>query len=381
MCGCLVALAAFLSPRFAIFLIWLFTDRMSIAFDSFWWGLLGFIFLPWTTLAWAVAYAPIRGRHRLRVVHRDLRVRRRHHDPRRERAGTARPSPAHRIARCCRSVGSASGRARSPTPKASSTVAQTAESLGFDSIWVGEHPVLIDPQAPPSPLPSRSEMMDPVPVLAYAAAATSRIQLGTGIVILPLRNPVILAKQLATVDVLSRGRLLVGIGVGYVPGEYDAIGVPFATRGRRADEWIDALRTLWRDDEPRVAGRVRVLRRHPVPAPAAPARRPAGPGQRDVDRGPPAGGGPVRRLVRVLPGPRSHPGRPGRARRAWPVRSTGRPNWAGWRSPSRPCRARSMPTPCAATRTSASTGWCWSPTSPTWRVDPMPRGVASSSTR
>jgi hypothetical protein len=61
MCGCLVALAAFLSPRFAIFLIWLFTDRMDVAFNSFWWGFLGFIFLPWTTLAWAVVYAPVRG--------------------------------------------------------------------------------------------------------------------------------------------------------------------------------------------------------------------------------------------------------------------------------------------------------------------------------
>lgn len=133
-------------------------------------------------------------------------------------------------------------------------VAQTAESLGFESIWVGEHPVLIDPQAPPSPLPSRSEMMDPVPVLAYAAASTTRILLGTGIVILPLRNPVILAKELATVDVLSQGRLVVGIGVGYVPGEYDAIGVPFGTRGRRADEWVDALRTLWRDEQPELRG-------------------------------------------------------------------------------------------------------------------------------
>ena len=61
MCGCIVALAAFISPRLAIFFIWLFTDRMSIAFDSFWWGLLGFILLPWTTLAWAIAYAPARG--------------------------------------------------------------------------------------------------------------------------------------------------------------------------------------------------------------------------------------------------------------------------------------------------------------------------------
>src|SRR6478609_10142844 len=89
-------------------------------------------------------------------------------------------------------------------------VARTAEELGYDSVWVGEHPVLIDPHVSPSPLPSHSELMDPVPVLAYAAAATSRILLGTGIVILPLRNPVLLAKQLSTVDVLSRGRLLVG---------------------------------------------------------------------------------------------------------------------------------------------------------------------------
>jgi probable F420-dependent oxidoreductase len=134
-------------------------------------------------------------------------------------------------------------------------VARTAEELGFESIWVGEHPVLIDPHAPPSPLPPESELMDPVPVLAYAAASTSRIKLGTGIVILPLREPLLLAKQLASLDVLSGGRLLVGIGVGYVPGEYEAIGVPFHTRGRRADEWIDALRSVWCDEQPGLQGR------------------------------------------------------------------------------------------------------------------------------
>ncbi|HEU5309370.1 MAG TPA: LLM class F420-dependent oxidoreductase [Acidimicrobiia bacterium] len=139
-------------------------------------------------------------------------------------------------------------------PEGVAELAQTAEQLGFESIWVGEHPVLIDPHASPSPLPPDAELMDPVPVLAYAAASTSRILLGTGIVILPLRNPVILAKELATVDVLSRGRLLVGIGVGYVPGEYEAIGVPFHTRGRRADEWIDALRTIWHDEQPELRG-------------------------------------------------------------------------------------------------------------------------------
>jgi probable F420-dependent oxidoreductase len=97
-------------------------------------------------------------------------------------------------------------------------------------------------------------MLDPVAVLAYAAARTTTVKLGTGIVILPLRNPVILAKQLASVDVLAQGRLLVGVGVGYVPGEYEAIGVPFGTRGRRADDYIDAMRSLWDDDEPRFSG-------------------------------------------------------------------------------------------------------------------------------
>jgi probable F420-dependent oxidoreductase len=133
-------------------------------------------------------------------------------------------------------------------------LAVAAEDLGYDSVWVGEHPVLIDPQAPPSPLPPTSEMLDPVPVLAYAAARTERILLGTGIVILPLRNPLILAKQLASLDVLTNGRLIVGIGVGYVPGEYEAIGAPFHSRGRVADEYIDAMRSIWNDDQPRADG-------------------------------------------------------------------------------------------------------------------------------
>jgi probable F420-dependent oxidoreductase len=133
-------------------------------------------------------------------------------------------------------------------------VAIAAEELGFESLWVGEHPVLIDPHAPPSPLPARSEMLDPIPVLAYAAACTERIRLGTGILILPLRNPVTLAKELASIDVLSRGRLMVGIGVGYVPGEYEAMGVDFTTRGRQANEYIDALRALWGDEQPSFHG-------------------------------------------------------------------------------------------------------------------------------
>ena len=133
-------------------------------------------------------------------------------------------------------------------------LAAAAEDLGYESVWVGEHPVLIDPHEPPSPLPPTSEMLDPVATLAYVAGRTERIRLGSGIIILPLRNPLILAKQLASVDVLSGGRLMVGIGVGYVPGEYEAIGVPFGTRGERTDEYIDAMRSVWHDDQPRYDG-------------------------------------------------------------------------------------------------------------------------------
>jgi probable F420-dependent oxidoreductase len=129
-------------------------------------------------------------------------------------------------------------------------VAEAAEGLGFESLWVGEHPVLIDPRERPSPLAPHTPLLDPVGVLSYLACCSSRINLGTGVVILPLRNPVILAKQVATADVLSDGRVILGVGVGYVPGEYEAIGVDFASRGRRADEYIDALRSLWTEDHP-----------------------------------------------------------------------------------------------------------------------------------
>jgi probable F420-dependent oxidoreductase len=135
-------------------------------------------------------------------------------------------------------------------PEGVGAVGRAAEALGFESLWVGEHPVLIDPRERPSPLPPQTPLLDPVAVLSYLAAGTRRIRLGTGIVILPLRNTVILAKQLASLDVLSGGRVILGIGVGYVPGEYEAVGVDFATRGRRADEYIDAMRSLWCDDRP-----------------------------------------------------------------------------------------------------------------------------------
>jgi probable F420-dependent oxidoreductase len=132
--------------------------------------------------------------------------------------------------------------------------AAAAERLGYESVWVGEHPVVIDPQAPPSPVRPETAFLDPLVVLAHVAATCPSLRLGTGIVILPLRNPLILGKQLASLDVLSGGRLILGIGVGYVPGEYEAIGVPFERRGRIADECVDALRRVWCDDRPALDG-------------------------------------------------------------------------------------------------------------------------------
>ena len=134
-------------------------------------------------------------------------------------------------------------------------VARAAEAANFESLWTGEHVVAIDPQAPPSPLEPRTRIVDTVATLAFVAGATERIRLASGIILLPQRNPVVLAKELAGIDVLSGGRLIFGVGVGYVPGEFEAIGVPFAKRGARTSEHIEAIRALWTQDAPSFAGR------------------------------------------------------------------------------------------------------------------------------
>jgi probable F420-dependent oxidoreductase len=133
-------------------------------------------------------------------------------------------------------------------------VARAAEEAGFESLWTGEHVVLPDPQAPPSPAPPELAMLDPALALAYAAAVTRRLRLGTGIVILPQRNPLVLAKELASLDVLSGGRLLFGVGVGYLRPEFEALGVPFERKGARTDEYLDAILALWTQEKPRFAG-------------------------------------------------------------------------------------------------------------------------------
>jgi probable F420-dependent oxidoreductase len=131
---------------------------------------------------------------------------------------------------------------------------QRAEAAGFDSVWAGEHVVLPDPQAPPSPMAPQDPALDSLVALTWAAAHSSTIRLATGILILPQRNPVVLAKQVASLDVLSNGRVSLGVGVGYLEPEFAAIGADFAARGAVTDEYLDALEQLWYDEHPEYHG-------------------------------------------------------------------------------------------------------------------------------
>ena len=139
--------------------------------------------------------------------------------------------------------------------------AQAAEAAGFESIWVFEHAVI--PAGYQSRYPYNAEgrvgiedddLPDPLGLLAYLAATTHRLVLGTGVLILPQRSPVVCAKECATVDRLSGGRLRLGIGVGWLREEAEAVGTRFEDRGARTDEYIEAMRVLWRDPEPTFHG-------------------------------------------------------------------------------------------------------------------------------
>ncbi|HVA68794.1 MAG TPA: LLM class F420-dependent oxidoreductase [Candidatus Binataceae bacterium] len=140
-------------------------------------------------------------------------------------------------------------------PATAAAVAHAAESAGFESLWTGEHIVLPDPQVPPSPVAPDAPFIDSLIALAFAAAHTKTIRLGTGIIILPQRNPVVLAKELASTDVLSGGRLIFGIGVGYLKPEFEAIGAPFDHKGARSEEFLAAMIALWTMEKPEYHGR------------------------------------------------------------------------------------------------------------------------------
>jgi probable F420-dependent oxidoreductase len=140
--------------------------------------------------------------------------------------------------------------------------ARLAERSGFESIWVVEHVVMprayrsVYPYDPSGRSPFTAEVVQPDPLLwlGYVAAHTSTIRLATGVLILPQRNPLILAKELATLDRLSAGRVLVGVGVGWVREEAEALGTDFASRARRADEYVAVMRSLWREPAASFAG-------------------------------------------------------------------------------------------------------------------------------
>ena len=119
-------------------------------------------------------------------------------------------------------------------PATAVAVAQAAEACGFESLWCGEHVVMTEPPTGDEPLGPRDPILDPLIALAHFAGTTMTIRLATGIVILPLRNPLVLAKQLASIDVLSNGRLMFGYGVGWLEPVFNAVGVPFGDRGPRA---------------------------------------------------------------------------------------------------------------------------------------------------
>ena len=134
-------------------------------------------------------------------------------------------------------------------------VAKRAEELGINSLWVSER--ILYPLEPKTPYPGSPEgklpyqyksVLDPLDTLTFVAAHTSRVGLGTSTINLPYYNPVMLARRLTTIDVLSRGRLRVAFGVGWSEDECDAAGTPFHERGRRADEFIRALKAIWTSD-------------------------------------------------------------------------------------------------------------------------------------
>lgn len=132
--------------------------------------------------------------------------------------------------------------------------ARLCEELGYHSVWAGEHMVAPSPRVPPSPIEPTDPMLDPLVALSWAGAVTTRLRLGTGVLLLPQRHPVQLAKEIASLDNLSGGRLLVGVGVAYLEPELRAMGVPMGRRGARSMEYLAAMRALWTQDAPAFEG-------------------------------------------------------------------------------------------------------------------------------
>ncbi len=141
-------------------------------------------------------------------------------------------------------------------PEMLTHLAQTAERVGVESLWTVEHVVIPVGYASTYPYdpsgkiqaPDQVPIPDPLVALGYVAGVTKKIRLATGIVILPQRHPLYIAKEVATLDVLSHGRVILGIGVGWLAEEFDALGIPFAERAARTAEMVRAMRSLWKDE-------------------------------------------------------------------------------------------------------------------------------------
>jgi probable F420-dependent oxidoreductase len=155
-------------------------------------------------------------------------------------------------------------------------VAKAADDHGFATLWAGEHVVMIDEPASTYPysddgrisIPAGADWLDPLICLSFAAAATTTIGIATGVLLLPEHNPVLVAKQAASLDRLSNGRLTLGVGIGWLREEFDALGVPFERRAARTKEYVDVIRTLWRDDVATFRGEfvdLRLVRVNPKP--------------------------------------------------------------------------------------------------------------------
>ena len=139
-------------------------------------------------------------------------------------------------------------------------VAEEAERLGFDSVWVHDHIIMpsgVQSKYPynetgDSPFRVDQYIFDPITVMAAIAARTSRVQIGTSVLVVPYRNPLVLAKELATIDCISHGRVVLGIGAGWMSEEFDALGIgdSFAHRGAMTDEWMAVCVNLWTQDGP-----------------------------------------------------------------------------------------------------------------------------------
>ncbi|EFG75745.1 putative F420-dependent oxidoreductase, Rv2161c family [Mycobacterium parascrofulaceum ATCC BAA-614] len=243
-------------------------------------------------------------------------------------------------------------------------VASTADECGFATLWAGEHVVMVDRSGSRYPysddgviaVPAQADWLDPTIALSFAAAASSRIGLATGVLLLPEHNPVVMAKQAASLDRLSGGRLTLGVGIGWSREEFAALSVPFARRGARTAEYVAAMRALWRDDVASFAGdfvRFDSIRVNPKPV---------------RDRGIPivVGGNSDRRCGGWRPGATVGTGSTSTGRRP---RATGSPSWSSY-APSRgaiagscgcrwrcaiPVSAISPPSPSWA-----STNWFWS---------------------